>query len=298
MGAMHQMERSSTVYMILKIFHLIPTGARKSVFEALFGLFYYISAKHRMITLYNLKCAFPDMDLKELKVIAKGAYRNLAIVAAEFFDIPYLDSENIKSMVEIEGLEHYQRACEKNKGVLTFGAHFGNWELGAVAVSLYIKPMVVIYRPLDSPILDELVKYVRSSTGNIPLATAHAMRPMIRSLRKNEMIGLLVDQNVAWQEGVFVDFFGRPACTTDGLALLARHTESAVIPSYLLRLDNGRYRLVFEKELELVHTGDRSSDAKINTQMITKKIEDVIRRYPDQWLWLHQRWKTKTCQAR
>jgi len=250
-----------------------------------------------MITLYNLKCAFPDKRLQEWEAIAKGVYSNLAIVAAEFFDIPYLNRQNIKNLVEIEGLEHYQRAAEKNKGILTFGAHFGNWELSAVAFSLYVKPIVVIYRPLDSPILDELVRYVRSSTGNMPLATAHAMRPMIRHLRKNETIGLLVDQNVAWQEGVFVDYFGRLACTTEGVALLAQHTGSAVLPSYLVRLEDGRYRLVFEEEMELVSTGDRSADAKTNTQMLTKKIEEIVRRYPDQWLWIHQRWKTKACQV-
>jgi Kdo2-lipid IVA lauroyltransferase/acyltransferase len=292
------MEPSSTVIMIVRIAHLIPAAVRKGMFKAVCRLFYYISAKHRMITLFNLKCAFPDKDLRELEAIAKGVYRNLGIVVAEFFDLPYLNSQNIRDIVEVEGLENYQRALAKNKGILTFGGHFSNWELSAVAFSLYARPIVVIYRPLDSPILDALVKYVRSSTGNIPLATAHAMRPMIRHLKKNDMIGLLVDQNVAWQEGVFVDYFGRPACTTDGLALLAMHTEAAVLPSYLVRMESGRYRLVFEEELQLVRTGDRNSDARINTQMITKKVEDVVRRYPDQWLWIHQRWKTKACQAR
>jgi len=292
------MEPSSTVIMIVRIAHLIPAGVRKGLFKAASRLFYYVSTKHRMITLFNLKCAFPDKDLRELEAIAKGVYRNLGIVAAEFFDLPYLNSKNIRDIVEVEGLENYQRARAKNKGILTFGGHFGNWELIAVAFSLYVRPIMVIYRPLDNPVLDELVKYVRSSTGNIPLASAHAMRPMIRHLKKNDMIGLLIDQNVAWQEGVFVDYFGRSACTTDGLALLAMHTEAAVLPSYLVRMESGRYRLVFEEELQLVRTGDRSSDARINTQMMTKKIEDIVRRYPDQWLWIHQRWKTKACQAR
>ena len=177
-----------------------------------------------------------------------------------------------------------------------FGAHFGNWELEAVAVSLLLKPLVVIYRPLDSTILDNLVLRVRSSTGNTPVPKERAMRQMLKSLKNNEILGILIDQNVAWQEGVFVDFFGRPACTTDGLALLALHTEAPVIPAYMVRLSNGKYRLVVGQEVEVVRTGEKKADVMKNTQVFTKIIEETVRKYPDQWIWVHQRWKTKTWQ--
>ncbi len=291
------MDHATTARIIIKTFRLIPRRMRIAMFVSCFRLFYHVSTKHRMITLYNLRCAFPEKDVEEIVKIAKGVYRTIGTIAGEFFDIPYLTKENIGKLVEVEGLENAAQAYEKKKGVLFIGAHFGNWELSAAAFSLYVRPATVIYRPLDNPVLDELVRYVRSSPGNIPLAMAHAMRPMIRTLKNNEAIGLLIDQNMAWQEGVFVDFFGRPACTTDGPALLAMHSGAAVIPAYLARLPDGRYRLVIEKEIELVHTGDRNADAIANTQLFTKRIEEIVRRYPDQWLWIHQRWKTKKWQA-
>jgi KDO2-lipid IV(A) lauroyltransferase len=123
------------------------------------------------------------------------------------------------------------------------------------------------------------------------------MRAMIRSLKRNEIVGILIDQNVAWYEGVFVDYFGRPACTTDGLALLALHTGAPVLPGYIVRLHDGRYRLVIGPEVEVTRTGDWDADVLVNTQRFTKVIEETVRQYPDQWFWVHQRWKTKPCQV-
>jgi Kdo2-lipid IVA lauroyltransferase/acyltransferase len=291
------MDRATTVKMIIGTFRLIPRKLRIALFTACFRLFYHISTKHRMITLHNLRCAFPEKDMKELVEIAKGAYRNVGVIAGEFFDIPYLTKENIGELVEFEGLENCTGAYGKKKGVLFLGAHFGNWELSAAAYSLYVGPAIVLYRPLDNPFLEELVRYVRTSTGNVLLPMTRAMRPMIRAFQNNETVGLMIDQNYAWQEGVFVDFFGRPACTTNGPALLAMHTDAAVIPAYLVRLPDGRHRLVIEEEFTLVRTGNRIEDAIANTQLFTKKFEEIVRRYPDHWLWLHQRWKTKKWQA-
>ena len=189
-------------------------------------------------------------------------------------------------------------ALAAGTGAILVSPHLGNWELEAAATALLIKPAVVIYRPLDSPLLDHLVLRVRSATGNIPLRKEHAMRPMLRSLKNNEILGILIDQNVAWYEGVFVDYFGRPACTTDGLALLALHTEAPVLPAYMVRLPDGRYRLVFSPEVEVTRTGNQEADILANMQRFTKVIEQIVRRYPDQWLWVHQRWKTQRCQAR
>jgi KDO2-lipid IV(A) lauroyltransferase len=276
----------------------IPAPWRRAFSSGLFRLFYHLSPSHRLITLYNLKRAFPEKPEAEIRRIARGAYRNLAIVAAEFFDLPALTRENIGRLVEAEGLDHCRKALEKGKGILFFGAHFGNWELEAAAVSLLIKPSVVIYRTLDSPLLDEIVLKVRSATGNIPLTKDRAMRPMLRTLNSNGMLGILIDQNVDCHEGVFVDYFGRPACTTDGLALLALHTGAPVLPGHMARQPDGRYRLVLGPEMEVIDTGDRAADILTNTQRFTKVIEETVRHHPEQWLWLHKRWKTQACQAR
>ena len=282
---------------ILKCFGAIPRKLRIGFFTGMFRLFYYLSQKQRLITIHNLRSAFPEKSADEIKTIAKGVYRTLGIITADFFEIPFLTKDNIGDLVEVEGLENLTKALEKNRGILMLGAHFGNWELAAVAFSLVVKPAVIIYRTLDSTILEDLVLWVRSCTGNVLIDKERAMRQMLRSLKKNEILGILIDQNVAWQEGVFVDFFGQPACTTNGMALLALHTDAPVIPGYILRLENGKYRLVIKEEIQVVRTGDKDEDILINTQNFTRVIEDMVRQHPDQWLWIHQRWKTKPWQV-
>jgi KDO2-lipid IV(A) lauroyltransferase len=291
------MKRSVMADIILKCFSAIPRELRRNLFTGMFRLFYYLSPKQRLITIHNLTCAFPEKSINEIKNIARGAYRTLGITAADFFEIPSLTKDNIGNLVEVEGLEYYTKAMEKNRGILMLGAHFSNWELTAVAISLVLKPAVITYRPLDSPTLDNLVLWVRSCTGNVLIDKERAMRKMLRSLAHNEIVATMIDQNMAWQEGVFVDFFGRPACTTNGLALLALHTDAPVVPGYLLRLENGKYRMVIKEEMAVIRTGDEDADILINTQNFTRFIEDTVREYPDQWFWIHQRWKTKPWQV-
>jgi Kdo2-lipid IVA lauroyltransferase/acyltransferase len=289
-------QRLTTI--LLACFQGVPISLRRTLFTGLSRLFYHLVPRQRLITTHNLRRAFPEKSDDEILRIAKGVYRNMGIMAAEFFDIPLLTKENIGELVEAEGLEHYRRALDKGRGILFFTAHFSNWELSAAAGALLMKPAVIIYRTLDSALLEHLVLRVRSASGNTLLPKEHAMRAMIRSLKRNEIVGILIDQNVAWYEGVFVDYFGRPACTADGLALLALHTGAPVLPGYLVRLPDGRYRLVIGPEVEVTRTGDRAADVLANTQRFTKVIEETVRRYPDQWFWVHQRWKTQKCQVR
>jgi len=280
-------------WFILSCFRRIPLRWRIHLFTGLAFVFYHLLSRRRLIALHNLKSAFPEKSMTDIILIAKGVYRNMAVVAAEFFNIPWLTKDCIREMVEVEGLEHCVEAMKKKRGLLMISAHFGNWELQAIAVSLFFHPMSFLYRPLDNQFLDRLVTSVRSSTGNSPLVKNKAMRKMLRTLKANGMIGLLIDQNWSWQEGVFVDFFGRPACTSDGLARLAIHTEAPVIPTFMVRQENGKYKLIIREAVELVNTGEQEKDVLINTQNYTRIIEDMIRQYPDQWLWVHQRWKTQ-----
>ncbi len=282
--------------MLLTCFQGIPLSLRRALFTGLFRLFYHLVPRQRLIAVYNLRRAFPEKSDDEILRIARGVYRNMGIMAAEFFDVPRLTKENIGELVEPEGLEHCLKALEKGRGALFFTAHFSNWELSAAAAALLIKPVVAIYRTLDNALLDHLVLRVRSATGNTLIPKEHSMRTMIRSLKRNDIVGILIDQNVAWNEGVFVDFFGRPACTTNGLALLALHTGAPVLPGYIVRLPDRRYRLVIGPEVEMTRTGDRAQDVLANTQRFTKVIEETVRRYPDQWFWVHQRWKTQKYQ--
>jgi KDO2-lipid IV(A) lauroyltransferase len=281
---------------MLRLFGAVPLSLRRRVFTGFSLLFYCLGSRQRMIALHNLRCAFPEKTDDEILMIARGVYRNLGSVAAEFFDIPKLNSDNLRQIVETQGVENGEKALAKGRGALVFSAHFSNWELEAAALSLVLTPAVVIYRALDNPVLESLVLKVRSSSGNRPLRKENVMLRMLRTLKKNGIVGILIDQNVDWHEGVFVDFFGRSAATTTGLALLALHSGAPVLPAYLVRIAEGRYRLVIEPELEVVDTGNRDADVLVNTQRFTKVIENVVRKYPDQWLWVHQRWKTKLCQ--
>ncbi|HEX7416138.1 MAG TPA: lysophospholipid acyltransferase family protein [Smithellaceae bacterium] len=276
----------------------IPLSLRKMIAYLLARFAYWLSLKHRLIALHNLSRSFPEKKLEEIVKIAKKSYQNFSFVAAEFFDIPYLNKDNLHQWITLEGLENYTEACKEGKGVLIFGAHFGNWEIGNAALAIMTQPFIFVYRIFDSPLIESVVTGVRASYGNVSLSKENAMRPTIRLLKKGITINLLIDQNASWQEGVFVDFFGRKACTTSGLSLLAMHSGAPVLPAFTRSLPDGKYLLEIGKKVKIIHSGNRDNDVLINTQNFTKIIEEQIRKYPEQWFWVHQRWKTKLSQVK
>jgi len=274
----------------------IPRFVRKGFFRITFSLFYHLSAKSRLIVLHNLQRSFPEKDTKEIIRIAKGVYHHFAIVAAEFFDLPSITKENIHKWVEVDGLENYHAAIAKGRGVLSLVAHFGNWELMTIAVPFYAQPMHIVYRPLDNPVFDNMVEYVRTMQGNELIPKGGSGKRIMELLKENKIIGILSDQNVAAYEGVFVDFFGRPACTGVGLAVMAIRSGAPVVPAFMARQKSGKYKLILKPAMEAVCTEDYQADLQINTQRFTKIVEEIVREYPDQWFWFHQRWKTKIYQ--
>jgi KDO2-lipid IV(A) lauroyltransferase len=291
------MKKRRTTRIILIVFGTIPLRARRTLFKGIALLLYHFSLKHRMITLHNLMRSFPEKDIFEIKKIAKGSFRNLGIMAAEFFEAFGFTRDNITDWVDFEGSDTYKRALARGKGLLFYSAHFGNWELGAAAFALGYQPLYGIYRLLDNPILEDLFLAERSHTGNMLLTKGGIMGKIVKILKENKVVGIMMDQNVSWREGVFVDFFGRPACTTRRFAEIALQTGSPVLPVFIFRQDDGRYKIVV-KEAEIIRTGDYDRDILLNTQNFTTIVEEVVREHPDQWFWLHQRWKTKKCQVR
>ncbi|MDD5722118.1 MAG: lysophospholipid acyltransferase family protein [Syntrophales bacterium] len=286
-----------TARTIFIAFRAIPSSIRKALCKALFVLLYHFSEKNRLIVLHNLTCAFPEKDIAELKKIAKDCYRSLGVVFAEFFDILSMTRDNISDWMECEGLENYEKAHAKNKGIIFFTGHFGNWEFLPAAFAILYQPVNVVYREMDNPIVKEIVNRVRRHSGTQLIPKGGAAKRIIRLLNRNESVGILIDQNVAWQEGVFVDFFGRPASTTAGLASIALQTGAPVLPGFSYRMKDGRYRFVVGPEVEFVRTGDYDRDILENTQRVTNIVEEHVRRHPEQWFWLHQRWKTKKSQV-
>jgi len=287
---------TKTTKTILFVFRCVPRSVRKAFFTSLFMLFYHLGTKNRLITLHNLMRSFPEKDLDEITGIAKGVYRHFAIVAAEFFDMPYITEENIHEWGDVEGLENYEAAIAKGKGVLSIVAHFGNWEILPVGIPIYAKPIHIVYRPLDNPVIDNMVEYVRTLKGNELIPKGGSGQQIMELLKQNQIIGILSDQNVDLLEGVFVDFFGRPACTGKGLAVMAMRSGAPVIAIFPARQKSGKYKAIVKPAMEAVVTGDHDADILVNTQRFTKVIEEIIREYPEQWFWFHQRWKTKSYQ--
>jgi len=292
------MKRSLTTKIALFLLQNIPLSVRKFLFVNLAVLVYYLVPGRRLIALYNLTRAFPEKSENELTRIAKGVYRNFGILLAEFVDIPHLNAEKINDLMEIKGMENYVKARAKNKGVIILTAHFGNWELLAAAFAVIAKPVTVLHRPLDNSALENIVSWVRSSTGNRFIPAKRAMRGMLRCLGEKGNLGLLIDQNWSRKESCFVEFFKRPACTSSGLAHLVLITGAPVLPAFLIRNEEGKYVMQIGAELEIIETGNMDSDVVANTQRFASVIEEVIRQHPEQWFWVHQRWKTKPFQLR
>jgi KDO2-lipid IV(A) lauroyltransferase len=292
-------EKTRATGIILFCFQCVPLSIRKLFFKFLTMLCYHAVAKHRLIALHNLRCAFPEKDMEELIRIAKGVYRNLAITAAEFFSLPSITRENLHEWVEMEGLEHFEEGMARGRGLLTIIAHFGNWELMPVTFPLFLrfpKPSYIVYRPLDSPLLDNLVEHVRTINGHVMIPKGGSGKRIMELLGGNNSIAILSDQNVSAREGIFVDFFGRPACTGAGLAVLALRSGAPVLPMFMARQKSGKYKFILKPLVEVSRTGDQEKDLLENTQRFTRVVEDVVREYPDQWFWIHQRWKTKKWQ--
>ncbi len=261
---------------------------------ALLGrLFYLADRRHRSITLENLKAAFgKEKSEHERKRIAVGAFENIGRSVVEFAWIQGKPASELVDRTTFEGLEHYEAAMRAKKGAVILTAHFGNWEWMGTAISLLGKRMNVVARPLDNPDLNVMINAWRERYGNRVLNKRTSAAELLKLLRAGELVGILLDQNTAASEAVFVDYFGHPAATHKGLAVLALRTGAAILPTFTIR-ERDRHRVVIEKPLDLVRTGDLEKDLRETTALFTRTIESAVRRYPDHWLWVHRRWKTK-----
>ncbi len=247
----------------------------------------------------NLLLAYPpslfaQSDATWRHRILRDLYRNLGLHLAEFCQMRRYTRENSRGFLRYEGLHHYLVARDRGQGVLVITGHLGMWELSSYYHSLMGYPMSMVIRRLDNPLVDRLVNGIRCLHGNTVLHKDDFARGLLGAMRRGETVGILMDTNMTPPQGVFVDFFGTPACTASGLARVAMRTEAAVLPGFLTwHADEQMYVLEFGERLPLVSTGDDEQDIVSNTQLFTSVIEAWIRRYPEQWLWVHRRWKTR-----
>jgi KDO2-lipid IV(A) lauroyltransferase len=238
----------------------------------------------RRTALRNLKMAgFADREK-----IVDGVFRSIGRLLATFARFPRITQDNVSEYIRYEGLDNLKQAQARGRGVLVATAHLGNWELSAFAHALMTAPMNIVVRPLDNRRIDRLVEKFRALSGNRIIEKRDAARGILRALAANEAVGILIDQNSAADQGVFVDFFGIKACAGSAFAKLAHRSGAAVVPGFALYSDvDRRHVLHFYPPIEI--TGDVAAD----TQRIHSQLESVIREYPDQWLWIHRRWKTR-----
>jgi KDO2-lipid IV(A) lauroyltransferase len=278
----------------IKILGLMPRSLSRAFAIGIAQVVYLLHFRLRRVGMRNLAMVFPEKSVAERKRILRGVFMSLGRQLAELCQFPRYTVENIDEVVVYDGLENYERAYARGKGVLFLTAHFGGWELSAFAHSLHGHWLNVVMRPMDNEYLDRLLQQYRTLHGNKTVAKDDFVRGLLAAMKAGETVGILMDTNMTPPQGIFVDFFGIPACTASGLARIALRTDGAVVPGFTI-WDPAlrRYRLRFDPAVELIRTGNLEADIAANTQRFTKVIEDYVRKYPDQWLWVHRRWKTR-----
>lgn len=257
-------------------------------------LWYRIDGRHRRAAIENLRIAFGDeLDDTKREALCRRNFEHLARVMLEVAYLGKLCPDNVADYAAIEGTEHIDNARARGKGALVLAAHFGNWELMALASAILYHPVHVVVRPLDHPLLDRLVERFRSRWGNRVIPKKGAALKIFRVLKRGELVAVMMDQNAVRRDGVFAPFFNKPACTNKSLAMIALRSGSPVVPISNVRGPDGRYTIMFEPEVPIVRTGDMERDCAENTARFNEVIERQVRLHPEQWLWLHERWRTR-----
>jgi KDO2-lipid IV(A) lauroyltransferase len=243
---------------------------------------------------FNLRLAFPELPASARRQILSRMVRNLGWMAVEFARMPRYLRGNIESVIILEGFEHFTAAERRGRGVLLLTGHMGAWELAPFAHAVFSNPIHFLIRPIDNTMVDALVNRYRCASGNRPIKKNESARALLRIVNAGGVVGVLADQNTIPTEAVFVDFFGIPASTTTGVARLARRTGAAVVPAYTYWDSKlAKYRLCYEPALELPSTDNEQTDIRDYVARFNHVIEDYIRRFPDQWFWVHRRWRNR-----
>ena len=293
----------SAAVVVLKTLEWAPLAVANPLARAYARLLDLALPRLRRVAYRNLAIALPELGAPRHKEIVDGVFRSIARVLVAFAKFPEirrdtvdhqalnhqaLNHQALNQWIRCDGLEHVEAALRQGRGVLFATAHLGNWELSAYAHALLAEPMDVVVRSLDNPLIDSLVERRRGLSGNRTIGKQEYARAILKALASNRAVGILVDQNAAADAGVFVDFFGVKACAAAGFAKLAARSGAAVIPGFAIWEEaEQRYVLRFRPPVEI--TGDVARD----TQAVQRELERAIREHPDQWLWIHRRWKTR-----
>jgi KDO2-lipid IV(A) lauroyltransferase len=291
---MRQRLEYAIAWPFIKILGILPRPLARAFSISLGWIVYLLHGRLRRVGMRNLTLAFPEKTDAERARILRGEFASLGRQLAEVCHFPQYTLENINEIVDFDGFENFEQARARGKGVLLFAGHFGGWELSSFVISMRGHWMHVIMRGMDNPYLDRLIRHYRTMHGNQAVDKDDFVRGLLSAMKAGEVVGMLIDTNMTPPQGIFVDFFGIPACTASGMARIALRTDAAVVPTFTIwDRDLKKYRLRFDPAVPLVRTGELESDIKANTQQFTRIIEDYARKYPEQWLWVHRRWKTR-----
>ena len=278
---------------MLAVFASLPLKVAMRVAASLAVCFSWFAWRLRRHGERNLEIAFPELAMRERRLLLRRAFGNLGRLLGVFSQFSN-DSQRLQELIVCEGLDHLRQARAAGRGVILFTGHVGAWELSSFALSLFGHPLSFLVRRIDNPKIEAMIDSARTHLGNRTIDKRYAAREMLEILRAGEMLGILVDLNTLDREGIFVDFFGRPASTTFMVAKLALRTGAAVLPVFAPWDKERRcFLLKVDPPLLIERTGNEEADVQRLTQQYTRIVEDYVRRYPDQWLWIHRRWKTR-----
>jgi KDO2-lipid IV(A) lauroyltransferase len=262
-------------------------------FNGLAALWYRLDRRHREIVRRNLAFAYgEELSPEERERLARGVFRHFVRFGWEMAVLLLAPLSYLKKRVVIVGDEHYTEALKKGRGLVAIAAHTGNWEYTAMALGLQYRRLAVVAREQDHPLGRRLARYLRERGGNWMVNKQRGLRDILSHLNKNRVVGIVIDQNTADQEGVLVDFFGQPARTTPVAALLGRRGVP-VVPSLSRRLPDGRHLMIVFPPLPFERTRDAEADIQRHLTLQNQWIEAWVRAEPSQWLWLHRRWKNQ-----
>ena len=279
--------------LLLLIARWVPRSFLLSIGSAGGYVGYLLDRRHRRIALENLRLVYgKELAPSQAQRMARDCWRHFGRITCDTLCFPRFDRRAVGRLVHYEGLEHIRGAYAKGRGVLLFSGHFGHWELTALMQGFLGLPLVLVTRPLDNPLLEDILAGLRGLSGNRIVHKRNAVREMLTALRSRLGVAIVLDQD-ARRDGVFVPFLGRLASTTPTLAMLALRTGAAVVPTYSVPRPDGSYTIVYEPEVRVDSTGDREADVRRVTAVCTQHIERWIREHPELWLWMHRRWKTR-----
>ncbi|MDE0088064.1 MAG: lysophospholipid acyltransferase family protein [Candidatus Poribacteria bacterium] len=256
------------------------------------ALGFWFASQQRMLACEHIRQSLDIANGRRVKTIAKKCFENLGKTVVEFMQFPRINPKQIQRSVSFEGIQHVENALAQGKGAIILTGHFGNWELLAASISATVAPLSPIVRELRSPRLNALVSRYREKAGYTTIDRDTGVRQALRCLKRNELLGIVADVDTT-VNGVFVDFFGRPAYTPYSPVAFALKTGAAILPSFIIRQSDGTHRAIIEPPLVLKRCDEKEKELVFNTQKFTKIIESYIRKYPEQWIWMHKRWKTR-----